>query len=158
MILSGDSIREAGIIHPYMERTVHNGMSFGVSHCGYDVRIDLPGQFQENGWFLGAGKFLLAATLEQFEMPNDVVGVVHDKSTWARRGLSVFNTVIEPGWCGYLTLELVCHRVHSEAILVQQGDPIAQVVFHRIDRPVAGYSGKYQNQERGAQDARVERA
>ena len=34
------------------------------------------------------------------------MGIVHDKSTWARRGLVVQNTVIEPGWHGYLTIEV----------------------------------------------------
>ncbi len=76
-------------------------------------------------------------------MPDYLVGVVHDKSTWARRGLSVFNTVLEPGWKGFLTLELVYHgrdRLHIPA-----GSGIAQVLFHET-MDYASYDGKYQNQ------------
>ena len=76
-------------------------------------------------------------------MPNNLVGYVKDKSTWARKGLSVFNTVIEPGWSGFLTLELVYHG--STDLLIPAGAGIAQVLFHRIERP-ASYAGKYQGQ------------
>jgi dCTP deaminase len=77
-------------------------------------------------------------------MPVTLMGIVHDKSTWARKGLSVFNTVIEPGWDGFLTLELV---YHGEGTLhLPAGCGIAQVVFHEVKEP-AQYSGKYQNQE-----------
>lgn len=72
------------------------------------------------------------------------MGIVHDKSTWARRGLSVFNTVIEPGWMGHLTLELVYHG--NEPLHIPAGSSIAQVVFHEVAVP-AWYAGKYQNQE-----------
>ena len=58
-------------------------------------------------------------------MPRDMVGVVHDKSTWARRGLSVFNTVIEPGWRGKLTLELVYHG--GQDLLIPAGSGIYPV-------------------------------
>ena len=76
-------------------------------------------------------------------MPPNLVGIVHDKSTWARRGLSVFNTVIEPGWKGFLTLELVYHGV--EPLHIPAGSGIAQVIFHRTSDH-AEYVGKYQNQ------------
>ena len=66
----------------------------------YDVRITCCDALIE------PGQFLLAATVERFQMPNDLMGIVHDKSTWARRGLVVQNTVIEPGWHGYLTIEV----------------------------------------------------
>lgn len=89
------------------------------------------------------GRFVLASAIEKFQMPDDLVGIVHDKSTWARQGLSVFNTVIEPGWAGYLTLELVFHG--EKEVFIPAGSGIAQVLFHRLQRP-AEYSGKYQNQ------------
>lgn len=76
-------------------------------------------------------------------MPCDLMGIVHDKSTWARRGLSVFNTVIEPGWHGFLTLELVYHG--EGELIIPAGAGIAQVVFHMLEEPRA-YTGKYQNQ------------
>ena len=103
--------------------------------------------------FLWPGRFILASTVEYFDMPNDLVGIVHDKSTWARRGLAVQNTVIEPGWRGYLTLELTMHAWRFQRI--RAGTGIAQIMFHRLDQPAEKpYSGKYQNQERGPQPAR----
>lgn len=77
-------------------------------------------------------------------MPDNLVGIVHDKSTWARKGLSVFNTVIEPGWKGFLTLELVYHG--SKDLIIPAGSGIAQVIFHELSVD-AKYEGKYQNQE-----------
>lgn len=96
---------------------------------------------------------MLLSTMERFTMPNDVVGIVHDKSTWARRGLAVQNTVIEPGWSGYLTLEVTNHG--HDVIQCWGGVGIAQIIFHRLDEPTdMPYDGKYQNQERGPQRAR----
>lgn len=89
------------------------------------------------------GRFVLASAIEEFDMPDDLVGVVHDKSTWARQGVSVFNTVIEPGWKGFLTLEIVFHG--QERVRLPAGAGIAQVLFHKLSEP-AEYSGKYQNQ------------
>jgi dCTP deaminase len=92
--------------------------------------------------------------MEEFDMPFDLVGVVHDKSTWARRGLSVFNTVVEPGWRGHLTLELVFHG--NQALHIKAGSGIAQILFSQIAEPAA-YSGKYQDQAAGPVEAKYER-
>ncbi len=136
-ILSGQTIRRLKPISPFIERTETHGMTAGLSHCGYDIRI-------RETFTLRSGEFRIASTIERFDMPNDVMAIVHDKSTWARRGLSVFNTVIEPGWNGYLTLELVNNSFRP--LRIEAGMPIAQIVFHRLDEPVEGYAGKYQNQ------------
>ena len=90
------------------------------------------------------GKFALASAIEKFNMSPSCVAIVHDKSTWARRALSVFNTVIEPGWKGYLTLELVYHG--RKKLHIPAGAGIAQVLFHLVQEP-ANYNGKYQKQE-----------
>ena len=89
------------------------------------------------------GRMVLASSVEEFDMPADLVGVVHDKSTWARQGLSVFNTVIEPGFIGGLTLELVFHG--NKELIIPAGAPIAQVIFEKVKNP-AQYNGKYQGQ------------
>src|ERR1700678_1313663 len=102
MILSAQAIRRCGIITPFYERTVENGLSYGLSSCGYDVRVAQDIMMNANEFM----RFRLASTIEHFNMPNFLVGRVHDKSTWARRGLAVQNTIIEPGWRGHLTLEL----------------------------------------------------
>ena len=65
------------------------------------------------------------------------------KSTWAREGLSVFNTVIESGWNGFLTLELVYHG--QKDLHIPAGSGIAQVIFHQLHEP-GYYQGRYQNQ------------
>lgn len=89
--------------------------------------------------------FALAHTIENFAMPLDVSGQICDKSTYARMGLSCFNTFFDPGFIGNGTLELV--NLSSETIVIRAGDPICQIVFNRLDKPVAqGYTGKYQYQ------------
>lgn len=148
MILAGQQIRRLTPILPFNERTIHNGMSYGLSHAGYDVRI-------AEDVHLMPGMFSLASTMEEFFMQDYLVGFVHDKSTWARRGLSLFNTVIEPGWCGYLTLEMINHS--SDKLFIAAGDPIAQIIFMRMEeRAETPYNGKYQDQKRGPQVARHE--
>jgi dCTP deaminase len=172
VILSAQSILKRKIISPSVQRTVVNGKSYGISSAGYDVRVDLSVRgvlivmnrgskpiLSEIGTIseIGDGDFVLAATLEHFNMPDDVLGIVHDKSSWARKGLTVQNTVIEPGWRGYLTLELTYHGPGDREIVIQHGDPIAQIVFHQLDEPtIFPYEGKYQDQERGPQPARDE--
>ena len=145
MILPAQTIRKLKPIFPFHERTVHNGMSYGLSHAGYDVRI-------AETVVLSPGASCLASTIEEFFIPTDIVAFVHDKSSWARRGLSLFNTVIEPGWIGFLTLELVNHS--DQKLFVAAGDPIAQIIFMRLEEPTENpYSGKYQHQKRGPQVA-----
>lgn len=139
-ILSGQTIRRVRPITPIRERSVDRrcGMSWGLSIAGYDVRI-------KQKRLLLPGEFMLASTVERFEMPNNVLGHVADKSSLARRGIAVQNTIIEPGWCGYLTLEITNHG--TEPVLLLRGQPIAQIIFHFTDEPVESpYSGKYQNQ------------
>lgn len=134
-----------------------HGVSYGLSEAGYDIRIKqsihftkdndgsrIVGVMHPDGPDFEEGRFVIASTVEEFDMPTGLVGVVHDKSTWARRGLSVFNTVIEPGWRGYLTLELVYHG--NGELVIPAGAGIAQVLFHELANP-ACYVGKYQNQE-----------
>ena len=149
MILPAQEIRKFKPITPFVERSVHGGMSYGLSSAGYDVRI------AETLKFSPQMRFHLASTIEKFEMPINVVGMVHDKSSWARRALSLFNTVIEPSWRGFLTLELVYHGM--EDLVIEAGSPIAQIVFILLTEPTEQpYKGKYQNQEAGPQVWRKE--
>lgn len=152
MILCGDSIRErcdpiyaVPMIVSFHERTKLMGLSFGLSFAGYDIRI------AETKVLLPL-EFALASSIEKFNMPLDVLARVADKSTLARLGLAVQNTIIEPGWNGYLTLELTNHG--EEPIDLIYGQPIAQIIFEMLDKPVdVGYDGKYQNQPQGAIEA-----
>lgn len=157
----------APIKHMISTKEKFSGCSYGMSEAGYDIRIAEDIIFEPGGKWKSPsivrylrnaewpdptiyGNFCLASTIEEFQMPNNLTGIVHDKSTWARRGLSVFNTVIEPGWNGFLTLELVFNG--SEPIRIESGTGIAQVIFHET-RQQAKYEGKYQNAVAGPQEA-----
>ena len=138
MIVNGKALLRAQPLDPMFDcKMKANGVSYGLSEAGYDVRI------KQDVTLHPLRCFTLASTIERFDMPDDLVGIVHDKSTWARRGLSVFNTVVEPGWKGWLTLELVYHGWRP--LRIPAGSGIAQVIFHQTAeaRP---YTGKYSNQ------------
>lgn len=167
-VLSAKSLKQIKPVEPFFEdKQIFNGMSYGLSIAGYDIRSKQKVR-------LAAGDFTLLSSLERFKMPKDVIGFVHDKSTWARQGLAVQNTVIEPGWEGFLTLEISNHNRRDfshfydedtgwnfeEAyryITIEEGSPIAQIVFHWVDDDSKGYTGKYQNQEDRPVEARFER-
>lgn len=136
----------------FSDKQLHNGMSYGLTAAGYDIRI---GQLQQErhesskrllyGDTLLPGGFVLAASWEWFRIPTDIQAIVHDKSSWARQGLALQNTVLEPGWFGHITLEISNHG--HDAIKLEPGMPIAQVIFHQLDQPtLRPYAGKYQNQ------------
>jgi len=145
MIIPAQTLRLLQPVKPFHERTVAHGMTYGLGPAGYDVRIAQRVQ-------LKPGAFALASTIEQFFIPNDVIAFVHDKSSWARRGLAVQNTVLEPGWVGFLTLELSTHG--RETLTIEDGSPIAQIIFHRLEETTElPYRGRYQNQQAGPQPA-----
>lgn len=147
----------------FHEKLQSNGVSYGLSELGYDIRIKqdifftpwdyhaknpIPPSVQilDHGERKGKiidGNFALGSSIEEFCMPTNMGGLVKDKSTWARHGLSVYNTVIEPGWRGFLTLELVYHG--NKPLHIPAGSGIAQVIFHLTSSP-AQYEGKYQDQ------------
>lgn len=143
------------MITPFAERTSHGGMTYGLGPAGYDIRL------AEDLTITKPARGVLGSSVERFAMPDDVLGVVHDKSTWARVGLTVQNTIIEPGWRGYLTLELIWFPLQGgeySPLRLKAGDPIAQMVFHRLEAATEqAYAGKYQDQEPGAQAARFNR-
>ena len=138
MILNQQSLLDAAPIADMAvgKQRIH-GVSHGLSEAGYDIRI------KQDVLLHPLRRFVLASSIERFQMPDDLIGVVHDKSTWARRKLSVFNTVIESGWEGWLTLELVYHG--WKPLRIAAGSGIAQVLFHEIAHP-SKYTGKYQGQ------------
>lgn len=85
MILAAQDIhklKESGIIYPFHERSVAYGYTFGLSCCGYDVRI-------AEDYIMWPHRFVLASTVEKFNMPTNVAAVVHDKSSMARVGIAV---------------------------------------------------------------------
>lgn len=149
MILSAQSIQTRNIISPFNYRSEWQGpprnMSYGCGPASYDVRLDQTITLYPN-------ELTLASTIEQVDMPNDVAATIHDKSTLVRLGITVQNTFIDPGFIGYVTLELTNHT--ARPIDLMRGCPIAQFVFHLLDKPtLIPYNGKYQNQRSGAVEA-----
>lgn len=158
MVVNGNSLyRSSQLLDVPDHKVSEHGVSYGLGEAGYDIRIKQDITFYRlfglipmvkvvdgNQVSHHLGKFTLASAIEKFNMSPSCVAIVHDKSTWARRALSVFNTVIEPGWKGWLTLELVYHG--RKKLHIPAGSGIAQVLFHLVQEP-ANYNGKYMNQE-----------
>lgn len=145
MILTGGMIFSRMIIDPHTPRGTFGGLSYGEGVAGYDIRL-------ARRVVLPPGRTVLGVSLERFNVPCDVLGRVCDKSTWIREGVRVGNSVIEPGWRGHLTLELVWHPLaisaadFSGGMVICAGMPIAQVIFEQIAASTCGYAGKYQDQ------------
>ena len=155
-VLSHQSIKEAAILHPFCLRTIHEptNLSYGCGAASYDIRLAEDTNLYKDS-------VTLASTIEHFTMPHGVCGVVHDKSSLARVGVLVQNTFIDPGWRGYLTLEISYHYLSSlpritKKLELTAGTPIAQIVFHRLDKITQQpYSGQYQDQKIGAQPSKI---
>lgn len=142
MILSYQTIKklaaEQGMINPYYERTIFNGMSYGAGPASYDFRI-------AQDLIINPGGFKLASTMEKVKIPNNVCASVADKSSWARKGIAVQNTYFDPGFEGYPTIELSNHSWNI--IHIPIGSPICQFIFMKLDKVTEKpYRGKYQNQ------------
>lgn len=120
MILPGQMIRMRGIFTPFCERSVRDGLSYGLSCAGYDIRL-------REGVTLVQGHTTLGVSLEHMDFPPDLLGMVADKSTWARRGVQVQHTVIEPGWRGYLAIELT----YQPVVTVDQASALLE--FRRLE-------------------------
>jgi len=153
MIINGSALlARAPILEMASEKITLAGGSYGLSEVGYDIRIkqDIRFHVDEDGPHISIdgvwrkGRFALASSVEEFNMPDDLMAVGHDKSTWARHGVQVFNTVAEPAWRGFLTLELVFNG--EEAVHIPAGTGIMQMIFHK-PMLAAEYVGKYQDQE-----------
>jgi len=157
---------DPAMLSPFSANKHKGPPSWGLGSAGYDVRLgqhfitfngkralhpkhvgdeDIIRLSEKR--LLAPGEFVLAETMETFNMPGDIYATVHDKSSWIRLGLSVHNTVIEPGWRGVLTLEL--KNINNESwIDLGGGDGIAQVMFHRLGKwPRMTYKGQYQGQK-----------
>jgi|21_taG_2_1085346.scaffolds.fasta_scaffold10641_3 dCTP deaminase len=102
---------------------------------------------QVSGYYdIKPGEFILAHTEEKFNFPPNITGVVKDKSTYARCGLSVQNTVLEAGWSGQVTIEISNHG--PETVRLHAGRGIAQILFvHNPKLAEKPYTGKYQDQK-----------
>jgi dCTP deaminase len=162
---------EHEMIKPFSELQVKDGViSFGLSSYGYDIRlanefkiftnvyatvID-PKQIDPRNFIDYTGEvcaiphnsFVLARSLEYFKIPRNVLTLCVGKSTYARCGIVVNVTPLEPEWEGYITIEISNTSPLPAKIYANEG--IAQVVFFEADEPCdvsyAYKKGKYQAQ------------
>ena len=100
------------------------------------------------------GQFVLATTMEFFELPDDLTAFVEGRSSLGRMGLFIQNAGwVDPGFKGEITLELF--NANRCAIELTAGRRVGQLVFAKMDRAAQDpYNGKYQGQT-GATGSRV---
>lgn len=100
------------------------------------------------------GHFVLATTMEYFELPDDLTAFVEGRSSLGRMGLFIQNAGwVDPGFKGEITLELF--NANRCAIELTAGRRVGQLVFAKMDRTAQDpYNGKYQGQT-GATGSRV---
>jgi dCTP deaminase len=167
-----DRVRISQMIVPFVPNEESNGrVSYGLTSVGYDARLGRGFYVATKAEGLNAvspatheGKFegtaydrkliklppqtmCLCHTQEYFKIPNNICATVLGKSTWARLGLKLEATPLEPGWEGQITLELF--NAGFAPIELREGDGICQVQFHTIDSPRRSYEqkkGRYQFQ------------
>jgi dCTP deaminase len=170
-----------GMIAPFEPRLVREEdgvpvVSHGLGSYAYDMRLGYDFRWPTSGrldpkhpaaatwqdyrtevdpFDIPPHGFVLAQSAETWAIPADVYVLVVGKSTYARLGLIVNCTPMEPGWRGVLTLEL--SNTTDLPITVYPGEGIAAAIFFKGERPIVSYAdraGKYQDQ-RGIEQARV---
>lgn len=167
--------QDHGMIEPFVERQVRGEgadrvISFGVSSYGYDVRcadefkvftninsatVD-PKNFDAKSFvdiksdvcIIPPNSFALARTVEYFRIPRNVLTICLGKSTYARCGIIVNVTPLEPEWEGHVTLEFSNTTTLPAKIYANEG--VAQMLFLESDEECeVSYKdrgGKYQGQ------------
>ena len=166
---------EEGMIEPFVDSQVksienHKIVSYGLSSYGYDVRVGNrfkvftnvhnsivdPKNFTEDAFvdiegdhcIIPPNSFALASTMEYFRIPRNCLTVCLGKSTYARCGIIVNVTPLEPEWEGHVTLEFSNTTTLPAKIYANEG--VAQMLFFQSDeRCQVSYKdrgGKYQGQ------------
>jgi len=163
--------REGRMIEPFTDHQERDGViSYGLSSYGYDVRIADefkiftninstivdPKHFDPRSFvdlkgdvcIIPPNSFALARSVEYFRIPRDVLVVCVGKSSYARCGIIVNVTPLEPEWEGIVTLEV--SNTTPLPARIYAGEGIAQFLFFRGEEPCevsyADKKGKYQAQ------------
>jgi len=161
-----------GMIEPFNAKQVGKGViSYGVSSYGYDMRIDEefkiftninntvvdPKKFDEKSFvnfrgdvcIIPPNSFALASSVEYFRIPRDVLVICLGKSTYARCGIVVNVTPLEPEWEGHVTIEISNTTPLPAKIYANEG--IAQLIFLQASEicevSYKDKAGKYQAQK-----------
>ena len=164
--------KEQLMISPFEDKQIREGkISFGVSSYGYDARVSNefkiftnvnseivdPKNFKSSNFItknsseciIPPNSFVLARTVEYFKIPKNVLVICLGKSTYARCGIIVNVTPLEPGWEGHVTLEFSNTTPLPAKIYANEG--VAQFVFIKGNEdPLVSYAdrnGKYQGQK-----------
>lgn len=175
MIKSDRWIKEMaqkGMISPFSARQIRKGViSYGVSSYGYDIRLTDefkiftninstvvdPKNFDERSLIdfkgdvciIPPNSFALASSVEYFKIPRDVLVICLGKSTYARCGIIVNVTPLEPEWEGHVTVEVSNTTPLPAKIYGNEG--IAQLIFLQADEiceiSYKDKAGKYQSQK-----------
>ena len=160
------------MINPFEENQVRdNKISYGLSSYGYDARVSNefkiftnvnsevidPKNFKQSNFIskkvseciIPPNSFVLASTVEYFKIPNDIMVICLGKSTYARCGIIVNVTPLEPGWEGYVTLEFSNTTPLPAKVYANEG--AAQFIFLKgNEKPEVTYAdrdGKYMKQK-----------
>lgn len=166
-----DLAQNQGMIEPFVEKQKNDGMiSYGLSSYGYDARCSKdfkiftnvdnalvdPKNFSDQSFVdrnsdicvIPPNSFVLTHTVEYFRIPQDVLVICLGKSTYARCGLIVNVTPLEPGWEGHVTLEISNTTPLPARVYANEG--IAQFLFFKgsdvCETSYADRSGKYMGQ------------
>ena len=159
------------MIEPFEEKQIRgNKISYGLSSFGYDARVSNefkiftnvnsevvdPKNFKKtnfiskiaNECIIPPNSFALGSTVEYFKIPDSVMVICLGKSTYARCGIIVNVTPLEPGWEGYVTLEFSNTTPLPAKIYANEG--VAQFIFLKgNEKPEVTYAdrnGKYMGQ------------
>jgi len=121
------------------------------------IKLDKPISYKTittDSYIILPGQFVLATTMEYFELPDDLTAFVEGRSSLGRMGLFIQNAGwVDPGFKGEITLEL--YNANRCAIELKAGRRVGQLVFAKMDCPAqVPYDGKYQGQK-GATGSRV---
>ena len=171
-VLPDWQIEKEIVIRPFDRGEAKQGLvSYGVSSYGYDVRVGRrfkvftnarcavvdPKHFDPNSFvdieadscLIPPNSFALAETVEYFEIPRDVLAICVGKSTYARCGIIVNVTPLEPEWRGKITIEISNTTPLPAKVYANEG--IAQILFLKGEAvcrtSYADKKGKYQDQE-----------
>jgi len=166
-----EMVQKYRMIDPFEATQVRKGkISYGVSSYGYDLRVANrfmiftnvnhtivdPKKFDNNNVIQVEGdyaiippnSFALAHSVEYFRIPRDVLGICIGKSTYARCGIIVNITPIEPEWEGHITIEISNTTPLPAKIYANEG--IAQLIFlgaeEECQTSYRDKKGKYQKQ------------
>ena len=110
-----------------------------LNGAGYDLRMGME-------TVIPAGKHQLAATMERVELPDDLTGTLHIRSSLARAGILASLALVDPGFRGQLTISL--YNAGTETFRMNKGDKFVQLVLHTLDtKTLRPYRGRYQDSQ-----------